>query len=486
MVSANPLLFMLRLAVVATVVLGGIAAVFVCENAVEIGVCGLGLACLAVVAVPLFTFKEYSLFEPATFVVLLVLFGTPLKLVYMVAADGQNYHVSNLLLNWEGLEVFVVPLLVVLVAWVFYVVGYSLPLSKGLFEACYLPSVTAWNQRRLAISLIGLSVLSLLFLLAFMFAAGVSIASLEGLSAKRFSEDAGSSADRINSSKYYLYRGAALSKFVVYFGLAWMICRRDRLASWTGLLFVLSLFQTVFLSFVINNRAGIVLVVVDCLVIAYYLRGVISPRVVVLGVLAVGALLIPALISRGQSETTTVAAFEKTFAGRDMLDIAKTCHIINAVPAKMDYRYGEMLYGWMAAPIPRSVWPDKPMWAERGAFINQNVFGDKWGISGVPPGLLAELYWNFGLLGTWLGMLALGRLLRQLFVSFRPSATNPTSVLIYTLLVTRFGMFALGNDFGTGIVKTALDVLPVCLILGAVGVVRTREDDSLEAKAESL
>ena len=109
------------------------------------------------------------------------------------------------------------------------------------------------------------------------------------------------------------------------------------------------------------------------------------------------------------------------------------------------------------------------MWAEKGPFINQKIFADRGGISGVPPGLIAEFYWNFGFLGVCGGLFFTGLLLRHLFLMFVQYSDRPGSVLIYTLMVTRFGMFSFGNDFGTGIIKTALDLLPVMAILWLVG-----------------
>jgi hypothetical protein len=175
------------------------------------------------------------------------------------------------------------------------------------------------------------------------------------------------------------------------------------------------------------------------------------------------------LALRDRGQLGLMSLIEKTAGGRDMLDITKTCHIINSVPSKMDYRYGEMLYGWLAAPIPESAWPNKPMWAERGVYINQHIFGEKYGLSGVPPGLIAELYWSFGVAGTWIGMFLFGLLLRQLYKSFLPNADNPSSILIYTIISTHFILFALGNDLGTGIAKTALDLIPIMAILLLVG-----------------
>jgi len=94
----------------------------------------------------------------------------------------------------------------------------------------------------------------------------------------------------------------------------------------------------------------------------------------------------------------------------------------------------------------------------------REVFGDKSGRNGMPPGMLAEFYWNFGWAGVLIGMFLMGVLFRQLFVIFASLPRTPTSVLIYTVIVTRLTIFSLGTDFGTGFLKAGLDLVPLFLM----------------------
>lgn len=437
------------------------------EREVMVGI--VGAMCLLVVSLPLFLRQDYSLFEPLTFVILLVLFGTPMKLLYVIAYRFEDIYVAKRLLNWELPEALLPALLIVLCGWVCFVIGYGIRLPRSPVSHVFMPSCSNWNRTTLKILMVVIAVTSLVCLVAFIATAGVGFGSLKELSSKRFSEEAGSAANRVHQVKYYLYRGAAISKFLVYFGLVELLRQKQRLVSGIGLLVVLSLLQTIFLSFVINNRAGVLLILIDCMVIYYYMRKSINYKIVLWAFAVATLLLVPMLAGRAANESTLSLLLQKTLAGRDMLDITKTSHIINGVPKKMDYLYGETLYGWLATPIPRSIWEDKPMWAEKGPFINQKIFGDRTGISGVPPGLVAELYWNFGFMGVCGGLFFTGLLLRHLFLMFVQYADRPGSVLIYTMLVTRFGMFSFGNDFGTGIIKTALDLVPVMAILWLIG-----------------
>lgn len=446
-----------------------IGSVVVGANQQEILVGFMGTFILIIASIPLYIRRNYSLFEPMTFVIMLVLFGTPLKLLYVISSHTEDRHVAQILMNFENPDFFIPALAIVAVSWVFFVCGYLLKVPQSPLGTLFMPRRNAWNGRYLQIILVAVMFFSIVCFVGFILTAGVSFSSLSGMSQKRFSDEAGTAASRIHSTKYYLYRGAAVSKFLVYFGIIWLLSRNKSFLSWTGALVAFALFQTVFLSFVISNRAGVVLILIDCLVIFFYMRNTLNIRSLLIAFGVVCALLIPMLAVRGKEDLTMSKIAQKTLAGRDLLDITKTCHIIRGVPKRMDFIHGETLWGWMAAPVPKSMWESKPMWAGKGPFINQHIFKDKAGISGVPPGLIAEFYWNFGYFGVFVGMFVLGLFLRHLFETFRDFIGNPSSVLIYTLIVTRFGIFALGSDLGTGIVKTALDLVPVMFILLFVG-----------------
>jgi hypothetical protein len=244
---------------------------------------------------------------------------------------------------------------------------------------------------------------------------------------------------------------------------------------------VVSFLQTVFLAIVMNSRAGVALLILDCFAIVYYLQGRVSIELFVAGVVVGCGLLFVLMQARNQTEKPGFdMVLKKTLLSRDMLDVSKYCHIINGVPKQLDYRRGEMLYAWMAAPIPTWYWPNKPAWANQGVIISQKIFGNKSERSGVPAGLIGELHWNFGLGGVWIGMFLAGLVYRQIFLSFFQVQLGPTSVLLYVMFATRFILFSLANDLGTGIVKAGLDLLPIYLVLFWIGVKETAVSETAQ------
>ncbi len=446
----------------------------VANNEREFMVALLGFFCVVAVSIPLFMWRTYDLFEPMTLVILLVIFGTPFKIVYALAYRHEDAHVASHVLFSQEPEVLLYGLSVALAGLVLMVMGYMLRLPGANLSFVYLPWIEAWNGRRLQFALLVLGCVSLLSFLAFIAVAGVNFGSLAEMSEKRFGDSREAGSERMLSAKYFLYRGAALSKFVVYFCLIW-ICRDGKpKISWLLCGTVVFLLQTMMLAFVMDSRANVILILIDCVIIYYFMLKTIDMKIVFGFAVVALMLVIPMLATRGNAdkESPVSEVVKKTLTGRNMLDIAKTCHIINGVPKKMEYRNGEMLYAWMCAPIPKSLWPEKPMWANKGVYLNQHIFGYEGDRSGCPPGLIAELYWDFGKWGVWIGMFMMGILLRQIYLGFRQHSNNMSSILIYTLIISRFVMFSLGMDLGTGIVKAVLDLLPVVLLLHFVGMRR--------------
>lgn len=461
-----------------------ILAFVVVQNERELVISLMGTMCLIVISIPLFTQRSISVFEPVVLVSLLVLIGTPVKLIYILWVRHTDPYVAEHVLLHQDPEVFFKGTFVVLIGYVLFVLGYMSRFPKAPLDFMFLPNVVQWNGKRLQIVIFIVGSVAILSFAAFVATAGVSFSSFSSLSQKRFLEDRANGAERMHSSAYLLCRGAAFSKFIVYFCLIWIIQRRKLFFSLVGLIMFLAILQTMLLAIVLNSRAGVALLLLDCAVISYYMYRRVSFKLMI-GSLAIASMLMVAMLfARGQRNQGNVNVsighvLQKTFSGRNMLDISKCCHIINGVPRNMEYRKGEMLYAWLAAPIPRSYWPDKPIWANQGLTVNRKIFGYRGDLSGVPPGLIGELHWNFGIGGVWVGLFCAGLVFRQIFMSFYPHRHNPTCILIYTMLATRLVLFSLGNDLGTGIVKASLDLLPIYMILLFIGMVRSTNQETI-------
>lgn len=474
-VSPNQWPITLMKCVVAATAFACLAMTFVvAKNEQEFVVSLLGIVSLCVVSIPLFMRAKISVFEPITFMILLVLIGSPIKLIYILWVRNTDEYVAEHVLLNQPPEVFLAGSVVILAGYAMFVLGYMLRLPTLPLSFVFLPEIREWNGKRLQITIAVIGVVCVVCFIGFILVAGVRFSSLTEISQKRFLEQRAEGGERMHSAAYLFCRGAAFSKFLVYFCLVWIIYRKKSFWSGTGLILALAILQSILLAIVINSRAGVALLLLDCAVLSYYLFRRVDFRMIGACFAVALIIMIPMLAARGQRQegninTSIGRLFQKTLSGRNMLDISKCCHIINGVPKKLPYRDGEMLYAWLAAPIPTSYWPDKPRWANQGVVVNQRIFGYRGNLSGCPPSLIGELCWNFGKSGIWVGLFIAGLVYRQIFLAFYPHRHNPTSILIYTMIVTRFVLFSLGNDLGTGIVKAGLDLVPVCLILCFIG-----------------
>lgn len=130
---------------------------------------------------------------------------------------------------------------------------------------------------------------------------------------------------------------------------------------------------------------------------------------------------------------------------RNFGDIQTTAHIINGVPRILPYEYGGTITGWLAAPVPRAIWPDKPI-LSLGPTIGVKIYGNA--RSGVPPGFLGEMYWDWGIFGILIGSFILGRLLSWINKRLVPSDhRSPGLTACYCV-----GFFPLGyHIWATGV-----------------------------------
>lgn len=428
----------------------------------------LSLITFVLAAAPILLWKDYQIFEPITLVSLLTIFGCSFKLLYVLAFAGHRDHVDQVLLNGERISVLIYGTTVVTVGLLFFLLGYWRRKHNITLGAFSLANYESWSATRLLIVSIVIIVVSLFFL--FKFAQSVGIGSFDSVSQKRFIDFSDTSArdfreETLQTVDYYYYRIAALAKFAFYLNLAWIIFQRKSLFSLHGLLAAWAGLQTTAVFVLMNSRASVALVVLDALIIAYLLSPKIPLWKIASTTAVMGLLVLILLARRAQEEQSLLQLVEKTVAGRDLMDVTKMAIIIHAVPKEIEYCYGETLVGWLAAPIPKSFWPRKPNWSERGVFVNQRVYGANTSFSGITLGYPAELYWNFGWIGVCVGMLVAGVVLRSLYTVFLAYRHNLSAVVIYSLVVSRLTVFTLGSDFGTGILKTALDFIPMTILI---------------------
>ena len=186
-----------------------------------------------------------------------------------------------------------------------------------------------------------------------------------------------------------------------------------------------------------------------------------------------------------QSNGVVAATFETLVENRNMIDPSKTAHIIDGVPERLDFANGSTIASFVVAPIPRSIWPTKPI-ITPGPTLGRFIFGTA--RSGIPPGLFAELYWNFGILGIGLGVPIAGAALGRIDRSVRRStSTRGRTRVIQVVVLTQIGPNIMGISIGQAVLSAAITSSLVFVLFALFGTrYQAKSPDSTEIRTGEL
>lgn len=455
----------LRVFLAVTIIAFLFIAIFVPATQQETLLLAASVVSLAVISAPIFLRREYNIFEPITFIAFMILIGVTAKMLFIVVFHVESLIIYRKLLLGSSLDLLWLGCIAVLAGLSSLVFGYLLPLSSNTFIPQRLV-LGQWNMNRMMRIVWLMLALSIGSFFLFIILANISITSFADLSGKRFANLEGGSAARAENVVYYLYRISLFGKYAFYFLLISFFRNEFQLRSIKGVLLILSVISTIFIPYFFNNRAGVVVIGVDAMMLYYFIRGRLNLPLVAtsVGVVLILLLSISGLRHNLSGEETTINDRIEDFMGeRHLLDVSKTAQIINAVPSRIEFMYGESMIGWLFAPIPRSIWPDKPISTEIGRLVSDKVYGQPF--NGVPPGLIAELFMNFGWYGIIAGMAIYGMVLRLSYNLLKSGQTSSNICLIYVIVTTRFSIFAINNSLGVAILKVSAELLPFVFLI---------------------
>ena len=108
---------------------------------------------------------------------------------------------------------------------------------------------------------------------------------------------------------------------------------------------------------------------------------------------------------------------------------------------------GRTLINIFFAPIPRSIWPDKPLIDESGIVGRLLIGTDGWGL---PPGTYGIAYFNFGIIGVIISAFIIGIVVRQAYdtlVGRNNGNDNNFSLVVYAILTKYlFNLFSTSSQ----------------------------------------
>lgn len=140
---------------------------------------------------------------------------------------------------------------------------------------------------------------------------------------------------------------------------------------------------------------------------------------------------------------------------------------MDVVPSQVPHTYGSTYFLWIVSPVPRSIWPDKPI-VRIGGILGHSVYGTR-DSNGIPPGFVAEAYLNFGWLGIPLISLLFGAGIRQFYRIYgRASYKDCKKMMIYATLFAPIVFGGLSSDFTGFVTRSAQLLIPLLLALKLV------------------
>lgn len=400
----------------------------------------LGCTATAILLLPILVRggRDYDLMEPINFVIPAVFFGTTLKTIFIVLYPSER--TTNFLMVGNSNEILYVPLVTICGALACLALGYSLPVPR--LPVALITNFLRdreWQVWRFRLVMLGSMMLAGVCMVTFIRALGPE-AFLQ-ISAKRQLDPKSSEHGGL------LLLGVAQLTYCCYFAVARLVSRERNTWPERILLMVAFLMLASFYTF-ISTRTLLLNMVVYSLMLTHYLRGSIRVQHVFVSLAFVLATVsfIGGLRSSesnrnpGVMDALTIGTsrfIELAVNNRNYLGAPETAIVLNGVPRQLDYQYGGTMITWAYAPIPRDVWIDKPERIRVGYSLNP-LFKRETTVTGATPGVVGELYLNYGFYGVFSGMLCLGMWLKTLYTTFKPYFSDKNVLMVY--MVSAFPM----------------------------------------------
>lgn len=426
-----------------------------------------------VLATPFVAVRKPDPFQPIAFILLTTLVGVPLRTLYILSSEDPD--VRGWLMQGHPPEYLLPASILMFLAMSAFIAGYAARGDRqplGPLDTLLRRVSGPWSIVRLTIAVVLLTVVAAAGLYLFLRLLSLAGPIWENLSSKRYVQIEGANQF---TPLGYLNLMMRLSQVAFLLAFIPFAFSKRPWTSKTGVVVALLGLLAAFPPFFTSSRTGVLMVVILALVVWHYARRPVSMRnIAAFGVAGVVLVSFMGAIRSGQDEDLA-AAFAESLQSEIFVELVDnfnfigtptTAHIMDAIPERLDYQYGSTMLAWVTAPIPRAIWADKPD-VTLGQTVAQDVFGRPPRASGgIPPNVVSELYWNFGVVGVVAGMFLFGYLLRSLYATFRPHlGTSRGALMLYLFTVIPFAHLTSTGGVSQGIVESLKVSLPAVFVL---------------------
>lgn len=147
------------------------------------------------------------------------------------------------------------------------------------------------------------------------------------------------------------------------------------------------------------------------------------------------------------------------FAGKNFIDITKTIAIFEA---EYKLRYGSTFLDMFTTLIPRSLFPDKKT-VNIDTLIASDVFDtNTFGAGAVPPGVIGEMIFNFGVVSVPVGIILSGIIIWS--IDFYRHYGHSFYLMFYAMSLCFVGVGILGSSIQSTFIGFILTGIPLFII----------------------
>jgi oligosaccharide repeat unit polymerase len=427
------------------------------------------LLIMFVVTSPVFFLKKTSFFSPWSFLIYFTFLNVFLRSFCIANVIPDPDIVNAYFFLGKKVEGIIWPSIVVLLAFVAMAIGFmNKPIQISQKKSMGL-SVDNWAPNKFNFLMIFILLVSVIAFVKFV---SVSIESFLLLSLTNFSNYRGISSDLTEySSNGYLRWVIQMSDIVMYLCFVKMVqaTKRNYLHIF---LFVISLLVSVGFYVFVQSRSGVMMLFINIFILSYLFgkRKISFKKIAVIAVICLSFFGLLTSLREGSGFSVEevnifypLKALEPFIVNNGGIDISKTWHIIDYVDAQNDFKFGGTIIWLMIAWIPRQVWPDKPVNID--TVVGMKIYGaDTYGTGAVPPGVFAELYWNFWYVGIFLGCWIIGMVIRSVQVYFENRTNDCNSMILYVICFMQLGIAIVGSSVTSAITGILFSFIPLLLI----------------------
>ena len=443
------------------------------------------LACLTV-SVPL-AFRDYEILSPWSLIIGVVYLAGGVRGMFIALQIEGSRSLDELFFLGHGSGYFVRPAVVYLLGLALLTAGY-LVAAPPLGRTRRRPIIGAASHTRPERVLFVVIASAALGALGFvLFTQSTGGLDLSNISAKRTMVSVNERIEAYRSHGEYRFL-TTFATIAFWLQLAEYNYRRVRHGVGTprGWWLVLLFLNACLLPVYASSRAELLFTVLGALIIVYCMGGLrvrLGPIVLGIAVAIVCAALMTELRDskyegEGGFEFDSSAVVDTFVLTRSLADVATSTHVIEAVPQNLPYSHGQTISVWLLAPVPRSVWPEKPI-IHSGPQVGAAVYNNPY--SGVPPGLIAEAYWSFGIIGVVTIPLLCGAFLRRLGGYWRPLAKDsPAAAMMMAAVAVPTGVVMFANSIGAALFQIFITLLLLTPIVAFIGASRPTSNDSAQ------